>query len=322
VADPVLTASEAPSVGRVAASAPRRVPLRRFRRRAPSEPSPLIGYAYIAPALLVYVAFTLAPFLHAVWLSFFAWDGITPGHYIGLANYRTILGDSTLRQIFWHPLVLIAFYSLLPIAIGLAITALMMRIRVHGLAAFRAVLFLPQVIATVSVALAWLEIYALNGPLNEVLRAVGLGFLARAWLGDYTWALPALGLIGTWFTFGFCMVLFIAGAQKISRSLYDAAKVDGAGAWAEFRAVTLPGLRRELVFALVLTIINALRTFDINYLLTQGGPGLATDVPSYEVYRQAFFLGNVGQAAAVGVVLTAIIMAVIYPITRLDRTND
>ncbi len=131
----------------------------------------------------------------------------------------------------------------------------MVRIRIHGLTFFRAVLFLPQVIATVSVALAWLEIYSFDGPINALLEFVHLDGLTRTWLGDYQWALPALGLIGTWFTFGFCLVLFLAGAQRIPRDLYDAARVDGAGAIAEFRAITLPGLRRQVLFALIITVI-------------------------------------------------------------------
>ena len=128
-------------------------------------------------------------------------------------------------------------------------------------------------IAGVVVAQAWVWIYADNGPLNEFLRDVGLGSLARPWLGDFTWALPAVGGIGTWVTYGLCMVLFIAGAQSIPQSLYDAARVDGAGAVREFFAVTLPALRNQVVVAFVLTTINALRSFDIIYNATSGGPG-------------------------------------------------
>ena len=114
------------------------------------------------------------------------------------------------------------------------------------------------------------------------------------------------------------MVLFLAGAQKIPKELFESARVDGAAAWQETRHVLVPGIRREIVFALVLTVINALRTFDISYVLTKGGPGLQTDVPSYEVYRQAFGLGNVGQAAAFGVALTVMLLVIVVPLTRLE----
>ena len=107
------------------------------------------------------------------------------------------------------------------------------------------ILFLPQLIAGVVIAQAWTWIYASEGPLNRFLELVGLGSLARPWLGDFTWALPSIGAIGSWVTFGLCMVLFIAGVQKIPTSLYDAARVDGAGAVREFFAVTLPGLQQR-----------------------------------------------------------------------------
>ncbi|HEY0416142.1 MAG TPA: sugar ABC transporter permease [Gaiellaceae bacterium] len=275
-------------------------------------------YLYIAPALAVYGAFTLVPLGHTVWLSFFTWDGITAKTWHGIGNYRTIVRDPQLRAVFWHPFVLIVFYSVIPILLGISIAAVMTRIRIRGLTLFRALLFLPQVIATVSVALAWQNIYELDGPLNGLLSAVGLHSVTRAWLGDWNLALPSVGLIGTWFTFGFCMVLFLAGAQKIPKELFESARVDGAGAWQETRHVLVPGIRREIVFALVLTVINALRTFDISYVLTKGGPGLQTDVPSYEVYRQAFVLGNVGQAAAFGVALTFLLLVIVLPLTRLE----
>ena len=126
-------------------------------------------------------------------------------------------------------------------------------------------------IAGVVIAQAWTWIYATEGPLNRALELVGLGSLARPWLGDFTWALPSIGAIGSWVTFGLCMVLFVAGVQKIPTSLYDAARVDGAGAVREFFVVTLPG-RNEILVAVVPTTINALRSFDIVYNTTAGGP--------------------------------------------------
>src|SRR5262249_26877273 len=139
--------------------------------------------------------------------------------------------------------------------------------------------------------------------------------------GDFTWALPSLGVAGTWITFGLCMVLFLAGAQKIPITLYEAARVDGAGAIREFFAVTLPGLRNEIAVALTLTTITALRSFDLIYNTTQGGPGGTTRVPSVLIYLNAFQYGQVGGAAAVAVLLTVIIFAVPFLIARIgDRS--
>ena len=172
----------------------------------------------------------------------------------------------------------------MPIVIGLALAAAMARTRVRGLTAFRTILFLPQVVALVVVGVMWRMIYAPDGGLlNNALGAIGLG--GQDWLGDFELALPAVGLVGTWVTYGLAMVLFAAGVQKIPQSLYDAARVDGAGPLREFVAVTLPGLRFELGVALTLTTIAALRTFDLVYVTTGGGPGDATTVPALRGLR-------------------------------------
>jgi raffinose/stachyose/melibiose transport system permease protein len=300
-----------------AASAERRIP--RVRRRAPGEPR-RVAYLYVAPAMLFYATFAFAPLVYTGWLSFFDWDGVTVGTWIGLDNYDRVLTDPAIRQSFVHALELIIFFALLPCALGLALASVVAHGRVRGVGFFRAVLFLPQTVASVVVAIAFVWVYGPQGPLNEALRAVGLGSVTRSWLGDFQFALPALGLVGTWVMFGLCMVLFLAGIQKIPLSLYEAARVDGAGAVREFLAVTLPGLRSELAVALTLTTIMALRSFDLVYVATNGGPGSSTTVPGVVVYRNAFSNGEVGLAAAVAVVLTLIIFAVAFVITKVvDR---
>jgi raffinose/stachyose/melibiose transport system permease protein len=216
--------------------------------------------------------------------------------------------------------VLIVFYALLPVAIGLLLAGLLARARVRGLALFRTVLFLPQVIAMVVVAVMWRMIYDPgSGALNELLRAVGLGALAQSWLGDFNLALPSVGLVGTWVSFGLAMVLLTAGVQKIPPSLVDAARVDGAGIVHEFFAVTLPALRGEIAVALTLTTIAALRNFDLVYITTGGGPGDATSVPAFQVYDRAFQTGQVGSAAAIGLSLTLVIFVLVFGINRLSE---
>ncbi len=293
----------------------------RARKRAPGEPRN-VAWLYILPGLLFYGLFTLAPLAHTVELSFFDWDGLTVGHYVGLANYREAFSDPLVRDSFKHSAELIVFYALLPVALGLLLTAILTRHPVRGFTFFRTALFLPQMIAGVVVAQAWVWIYADNGPLNEFLRDVGLGSLARPWLGDFSWALPAVGGIGTWVTYGLCMVLFIAGAQSIPQSLYDAARVDGAGAVREFFAVTLPALRNQVVVAFVLTTINALRSFDVIYNATSGGPGTTTYVPSFYMYRNAFVFNRVGYAAAIAVILTAAIFTLAGIVLYLSSRGE
>jgi raffinose/stachyose/melibiose transport system permease protein len=302
---------------RVRPSAPGEV--RPVRVRAPGEPR-RVAYLYLAPAFLFYLLFAFGPLVYTTWLSLFDWDGLTQGTWVGLDNYRKVLDDPDIRASFVHAFELIFFYAILPVVLGLALASVIAHGRVRGVTFFRAVLFLPQTVATVVVAIAWVWIYAPDGPLNEALDAIGLSGVSRGWLGDFTYALPALGLVGTWVMFGLCLVLFLAGIQKIPYSLYEAARVDGAGRMREFLAVTLPGLRGELAVALTLTTIMALRTFDLIYVSTAGGPGTSTTVPSVLVYQNAFTNGRVGLAAAVAVVLTALIFVVAFAITRLvDR---
>lgn len=276
-----------------------------------------MAYLYILPAYLVFALFLLIPLGRAVVLSLYDWNGLSVAEWVGLDNYRQVVADEGLRAAFGHAAVLIVFYAAFPVVVALALVATMTRARLRGLGFYRTVLFVPQIIAMVVVAVAWRQIYAPDGPLNQVLRAIGLDGLARAWLGDFVFALPAVGFIGTWVQMGLCIVLFLAGVSKIPRELYEAARLDGAGPVREFFAVVLPALRNEISVALTLTVIAALRNFDLVYVTTAGGPGTSTTVPSYEVYRRAFEIGQVGSAAAVAITLTAMIFVLTFGITRI-----
>lgn len=294
---------------------------RRRRRGSPGEPRQ-VGYLYILPAVALFALFVLIPFGQSIWYSLYNWDGLSVATWAGGSNYAAIFTDPTFRGPFVHALILLLFYSFLPIVIGLLLAGAMSRIRIRGLTFFRTVLFLPQVLAMVVVALAWRWIYAPQGLLNDLLAAVGLGDITRAWLGDFTFALPAVGLIGTWVESGLAMVLFLAGAQRIPRELYEAARLDGAGAIREFFAVTLPALRPEIAVAATLTIVAGLRNFDLIYVTTGGGPENATSVPAYEVYHRAFETGQVGSAAAIGVSLAILIFVLTVVVSRLIEGRD
>jgi raffinose/stachyose/melibiose transport system permease protein len=291
------------------------------RREEPPGAPTRIAFLYLLPALALYGAFVLVPLGHTVWISLWQWDGLTQATFVGIDNYTAIVKDPTIRSAFLHAFVLIVFYSVIPVTLALVLVAALSRAVVRGQSVFRTVLFLPQVIPLVVVAVIWRMIYAPeDGSLNEFLRGIGLGSLARPWLGDFNLALPAVGLVGTWVMMGLALVLFMAGVQRIPQSLYDAARVDGAGAFREFFAVTLPNLRGEIAVALTLTTIAALRNFDLVYITTQGGPGNSTSVPAFQVYDRAFQTGAVGSAAAIGFTLAVVIFCISFLITRLaDR---
>lgn len=227
------------------------------RRRPAATRVSWSSLLYVAPALAFFVVFVVVPIVQSVRISFYDWDGISVATPAGLSNYAAVFADADLRQALGHSVVLLFFYAALPVLVGLLLAGAMSRIRIHGLTVFRAVLFLPQILSSVVVAVAWRGLLAEDGPVNGFLRAVGLGGLARSWLGDFGTALPSIGLIGTWVEYGLCMVLFLAGIATIDRSLYEAARLDGAGAIREFTSITLPALRPQISIALILTI-----TFD------------------------------------------------------------
>lgn len=277
-----------------------------------------VGYLYLLPALAVYATFVLWPILSTLTYSLYSWDGFSPPVFNGIANYAAMLGDEVLQQSLVNNAVFVIFYSFLPICVGLLLAVLLTRRRIFGRSIFRAGLFVPYVLSMVVVGVVWKWIYnPAFGPLNQALKAVGLESWTRPWLGDFLWALPSVGIIATWVQYGFCLVLFIAGIQNIDEALYDAAKVDGAGEWQQFRNVTLPSLNSEISVALVTTMIAALRVFDLVYVTTRGGPGNRTSVASLWLYQNAFQINRVGYAAAIAVVLAAAILLVSFGIISL-----
>jgi raffinose/stachyose/melibiose transport system permease protein len=288
-------------------------------RTGPAHRGTRIGYLYLAPALTLYTAFVAFPWLHTLWISFFRWDGVTLGSWAGLGNYRQVVTDPAMLAALEHALGFILFFSVLPITLGLPLAALVGRRGGPGYPVARTVLFLPQVVPLVAVGVIWRWMYGQDGTVNQLLRAVGLGRFARAWLGDFGWAFPAVGLVGTWVMTGLALVLFQAGIQRIDTSLYEAARIDGAGPVREFFAVTLPGLRAEIGVALTVTVIAALAGFDVVYVTTGGGPGSSTIVPGVLIYRLAFTDGRVGAACALAVVLSALVALLVLAVGRITR---
>ena len=282
-----------------------------------------MGFVYLLPALTLYSLFVLWPLVTGLWWSLFAFDDAGRGEWVGLGNYRQALDSRVFWPSFQHAFTLLIFYAAAPVALALAIVASLARVRVRGLQFLQAVLFMPQVVAPVVVAVSWITLLSLDGPVNDTLRIVGLERLARAWLGDYTWALPSIGMIGTWIMFGLAMVLLISGVNQIPRSRYEAARVMGCGFFREFFAVTLPGIRNQLGVALVLSVIAALRTFDLIFVSTRGGPGTETFVPSYLIYTLAFVTGrDIDIALAVAVMLALLLFVLTMIIIRVVETGD
>lgn len=275
-------------------------------------------YLYLLPALALYGGFLLAPVIQTGVFSLYDWPGFGPSTFVGLGNYQALLGDERFFAALGHALYLILFYSILPLIVGLVLAAVLRRGQVKGMGFFRVIIFMPQVIALVVVAVAWRQIYRPNGALNSILGMVGIES-DKGWLGDPKLALTMVGIIGFWISVGLVMLLLLAGMNRIPNDLYEAARLDGAGPIHEFFAVTLPAVKAEISTSLVLTIIAALKTFDLIYMTTSGGPGTATTVPSFEVYKRAFQLKEIGSASAVAIVLALLVFVINVFVSRIGE---
>jgi raffinose/stachyose/melibiose transport system permease protein len=279
-----------------------------------------IAWAFVVPAFAFYATFVLVPIGMSFYYSLLRWDGIGKAQFRGLNNYFVVLSESDFLQILGNAFQLVAYFTIIPVAIGLGVAS---GIRNHlggrfGAAA-RTVLFIPQVIPLVAAGIAWTWMLASNGVVNQALQLIGLGGVTRGWLGDFDFALPAVGIIGAWVLLGLCTMLLVTGIARIDPSLYEAAKIDGASAWDEFRWITLPGLRQEIGVCVTVTVIAALASFDIVYIATGGGPGIQTTVPGLEIYRLAFAHRQVGLASALAVVLMLLVIVCVLPIQWLTR---
>jgi raffinose/stachyose/melibiose transport system permease protein len=279
-----------------------------------------VGWLFVLPALVMYALFVLQPLLLTFQYSLYRWDGVGPADWVGLSNYVTVLTEPKLLETLFNAFRLVVFYSLVPVSLGLITASVVHRVANGRLGTVsRTVLFLPQVIPLVAAGIIWGRLLSLSGLVNQGLTAIGLGDVTRAWLGDFDTALPAVGIIGIWVLLGFCTVLLLTGMTKVDAALYESARMDGAGWWSEFRAITVPSLRYEIGVCLTVTIIAALAAFDIVYVSTGGGPGNATSVPGIQIYILAFLERQVGLASALAVVLMVLVLIVILPIQRLTR---
>ncbi|MEV4571405.1 sugar ABC transporter permease [Nonomuraea sp. NPDC049419] len=291
--------------------------------RRPRGARGVAGWLFVVPALAFYAVFVLRPIALTVQYSLYEWNGIGASTWVGLANYGTVFTDPDLLDSLINAFQLIVFFSVIPVVLGLAIAATIRRIAASRLALVaRTVLFLPQVIPLVAAGIAWSWLLASTGVVNQLLSLVGLGGVTRAWLGDFATALPAVGMIGAWVLLGLCTLLLLAGMSKIDPALYEAARLDGAGAWREFVSITVPSLRQEIAVCVTVTVIAALASFDIVYIATQGGPGNTTMVPGLQIFYLAFTEREVGTASALAVVLMLLVIACALPIQWFTKDDN
>lgn len=279
---------------------------RKKRRRLKEN---LTAYSFIAPNFIGFAIFTLGPIIFALVLSFFKWDGSNPMEFIGVDNFTRMWGDVRVRTAFGNTII----YALGTVPLTLACSlglAIILNQRIKGRNFFRTVSFFPYVASLVAVAAVWNMIFSPTvGPINEILRMLGIADPPR-WAADSDWAMVTVIIFSVWKQMGYYMVIFLAGLQGISEELYEAADLDGANRWGQFRHVTLPQLRPVTFFVLMMLTINSFKVYDIIYMITQGGPGTSTLVLVYEIYNTAFRNWDLGYSSAISILLFLLVLVV------------
>jgi len=264
------------------------------------------AYIFMSPAILGLLLFTLGPMAASLLLSFTEYNIITDPEWIGIDNYVELFND----RLFWQSLRVSAIYSIVSVPLGLSVAlalAILLNHKMRGMLIFRSVYYLPTVISGVGVAMLWRWLFNGDfGLINVLLRRVGIQ--GPNWLFDANWALAALIIASLW-GIGGTMLIFLAGLQGIPQELYEAAEIDGAGRWRQFRSITLPMISHVTFFNLVLGVIGALQVFTDAYVMTGGGPNNATLFLSVYLYRHAFQFLHFGYAAAVAWILFLIVLA-------------
>lgn len=275
-----------------------------------------IGLGLVLP-LIIYMVFGIIPIFISFYYSFMAWDGFSAMSFVGIENYITAFQDST----FWLSLrnnILVVLASVLgqiPIGLGLA---LLLNRKIKGAKFFRTIGFLPVVISTVVISITWRMIYnSEQGLLNNLLETTGLGFFQQNWLGNPDSAIFAILITIVWQFVGLYFIIFLSALQTIPKELLEAAELDGAGEWHKIIHITLPSIRNVILVAIVLCISGSLKTFDLIYVMTQGGPAHSTEVMATYMYSETFEGLSYGYGSALSILILVFSLILILITTKV-----
>jgi multiple sugar transport system permease protein len=283
--------------------------------RSKSRSGELMAWLFLAPYLVLFTVFVLAPIVLGVWISLHDWDFTLPGKpFVGLANYKDLFDSGSVTFApFWNAMKATGIFTVFSVPLLLVVplaVALVMNKKFRGRNIFRAVFFAPYVLGVAVVGILWRFLLDANvGVVNSLMGAVGLPD-HTPWLSSIPQAWVALIGVTVWWTLGFNAVIFLAGLQDVPGELYEAAKMDGAGAWASFRHVTLPGIRQVTIFVTMITIIASANMFGQSYIMTNGGPGQSTRTAIFYIAETGLQNFQMGSAAAASWILTLALMLV------------
>lgn len=279
------------------------------------------GWMFILPNFIGFALLTLVPVGVLFYVAFTDWNVFGVAEWTGAANFERMWHDAS----FWNALKNTAYYTVLHIPLTMAASlglALLLNRKLRGVAFFRTAAFFPYITSMVAIAVVWNILFSPEfGPINGFLRALGASD-PPGWTTSADWSMPAVILVGTWRDMGYYMLLFLAGLQTIPHQLYEAARIDGANAWQQFRRVTVPSLRHTTFFVTVMLTIGSFKVFDLILLLTGGGPGQSTLVLSQYIYQKGFVENQFGYASAVSIVLFAICFGITVIQFLVNKRKD
>ena len=278
------------------------------------------AWLFLSPWIATFALFGLYPFAFSLWASFTDYSPVRAGgsRFVGLENYGRALVDPA----FWSALGNTAIFVVgtIPFTTALALgLALAVQPAFRGRTLFRVGFFMPSVVSVVVLSLIFKGLYATDGAINGLLAALGLP--QPAWLNDPRTALPAIMVMDVWAASGYYMIILLAGLEAIPRELYDAARIEGASAWACFTRITLPLLRPTLLFVLVVNTVRSLQIFAEVFVMTRGGPLRSTNTVVYYLYEQAFYRFDLGYASAVAYLLFVVTLGLAFVQMRTLRTT-
>jgi len=266
---------------------------------------------FILPAFALYSVFVIWPTLSSINLSFTSWDGINPDiRYIGFENFKEMWNSPRVHNALKNTIYLAIALVLLENIVALALAVLVDKVRwFRNL--FRSIFYFPVLMSGIIMGFIWMIILNYNfGVVNQLLDAIGLGNLKTDWLGNPDFALLSIILSTVWKAAGYYMIIYLAGLQGIPQELMEAASIDGAGRWKQFRHITFPLLAGATTVCVMLSMIGSLKMFDQIAVMTNGGPGFATETLTYIIYRVAFGEGRQGFGTALALVLFILILLI------------
>lgn len=278
---------------------------------------------FILPALLLYITFVMVPTFSSIYLSFTSWDGLSDDiRYIGLENFKEIWDSPRVRNALSNTIIVAAALVLLENIVALVLAILVDQVRWFK-NLFRSIFYFPVLMSGIIMGFIWMIILNYNfGVVNQLLDMIGLSALKTDWLGNPDYALLSIILSTVWKAAGYYMIIYLAGLQGIPQELLEAASIDGAGKWKQFRHVTFPLLAGATTVCVMLSMINSLKLFDQIAVMTNGGPGFATETLTYIIYRVAFGEGRQGFGTALAIVLFILILIISLIQIRLLRKRE